>query len=136
LSFEGLLSFTVGTQTYDYYKQEVRRIAEDEKVINLANLPLVQGKSQISERICPPWLEVYQTLPRVFVEEKKRNENKSSSGLWTNIDKFAINCQRRLKYEQILRKKNKLSDHTSVCIPAPGLPEVILDDKDASKSLK
>ena len=70
------------------------------------------------------------------MEEKKRNENKSSSGLWTNIDKFAINCQRRLKYEQILRKKNKLSDHTSVCIPAPGLPEVILDDKDASKSLK
>lgn len=80
-----LLSFLVGTSTAIF-------LTDDEKVKqDIGNLPLVQGKSLLSETLCVPFLEEYQKIDPALWKSK---EGRNSASLQT-IRTFCMNCQKR-----------------------------------------
>lgn len=80
-----LLSFFIGTSTAIF-------LTDEEKVMqDIGTIPLVKGKSLISETLCTPFLKEYQKVDPALWKSK---EGRNSSSLQT-IQTFCRNCQKR-----------------------------------------
>jgi hypothetical protein len=97
----------------------------------ISELPLVPGKSLVSDALCE---ELSAELQKVIAEQNpsyKRLLRESKQGLeaksplafyMQGITSFCENCQRRAYREQELRQEQGLSSLEQVEIPAPGVP--------------
>jgi hypothetical protein len=107
-----MISSWFGFRSYDYASYN-RSEASWEAV---ADLPLCQGRSRISETLCPEWTKTTKTMiPEPFwkaLDDGKLRDERT----WTAIRRFSINCERRLSLESKLR--------TEQSIP-PGVPVVL-----------
>ena len=82
----------------------------------VANVPLVPGRSAISDEFCPDICQEYHSLHSP--EYWKHVE----SPILKNLSTFCRNCERRAAYEQKLRSENGLPPGAPVSIPPPGVP--------------
>lgn len=95
----------------------------------ISKIPLVQGRSAISDTICEDWVELtYDTIPPEFWHNLTHGEEEcklKDYGAWRAIRSFADNCVKRSRYEDALRRERGLDDGAPVAIPAPGVPEML-----------
>jgi len=101
---------------------------------DMADLPLVSGKSVYAEYICPP-------LIRSFETKRGGKWPVPSSGVRTKEDvsldiirSFAVNCLQRKKFEDALGDelnalslKGRGSKLGTVSVPEPGVPDIPID---------
>lgn len=117
----------------------------------IIKLPLVQGKSLVSETICDEWTKnVKHRVPKDFwkavemdsntakiMNTKKENDALSQSQIrirqgifWDAVLRFESACAKRKYFEDLIRKNQKGCSinerNTAVTIPSPGVPENIL----------
>jgi hypothetical protein len=110
---EGMFSLWVGFRSYDYashYRSEASWQA-------VADLPLCQGRSRISEALCPEWIQTTKTLiPEPFwnaLEDGKLRDERT----WTAIRNFSVNCERRLSMEAKLRNEQSIPPGVPLVLP-------------------
>jgi hypothetical protein len=97
----------------------------------LSELPLMEGKSQISDIFCPPLLRELRNLQA----EAKTSPNMTDllQRPQTEYLKYSLqfckNCVHRQRYESLLRQQSGLSETDPVNIPPPGVPrETTMED--------
>ena len=101
------------------YRFDLNTIANE-----LSQIPLFPGNSAVSREFCPDAVHMLNQLR----EESKRDGaiQKSLVDPHSNVLKavvnFSKNCERRNKYEDILRKEKGVSKDYRVAIPEPGVP--------------
>ena len=67
---------------------------------SLADIPLVSGKSKLSESLCNDWIQITKhQIPSAFWEYQKDNQNNGNSS-WKYIQRFADNCMQRQALEK------------------------------------
>jgi hypothetical protein len=81
-----------------------------------SGVPLVEGRSVLSDELCGDVVAKYLAL-KVGEEEEP-----VQSPMLQNIGLFVQNCQRRQAFEQRIRKDHGLDPLASVSIPPPGVP--------------
>ena len=121
----------------------------------ISRIPLVEGRSIVAETICEEWIDVaYNKVPNSFWKVVKTENDKSNDlqesimpnilntsdnkirladpRAWKAIADFAINCQKRKKFTDELRKKKDCGndDKDYLVLPSPGVPSNIVLDKD------
>ena len=112
--FDVSLSLFIGAIT-------TRKMTDLARILEgLSRVPLVQGRSVLSEELCGDFIRAYDvTKTRGF---DWSNENHNSNTL-TNIERFVKNCHARQNYEQDLRRSLGLNSEDPVTIPPPGVPQ-------------
>ena len=103
-----------------------------------ADIPLIQGRSLISEELCGDFLQEFQKFNRDTWDPNhpalsggEGNEVNTSTGFTSMVEGFVANCKRRSIYEDELRGEQGLREDEPVLIPSPGVPRdisVSLDD--------
>lgn len=87
-----------------------------------ADIPLVEGKSEISDKLCSDFIHIYhETIPSKFWTE-------NSDDSLTTITNFVKNCEKRHLYERRLRREMGLSNTTEVSLPSR-VPEMVEEDE-------
>ena len=72
---------------------------------SLADIPLVPGKSKLSESLCNDWIHITKhQIPSAFWEYQHDNQNNRNSS-WKYIQRFADNCVKRQSLEKDKMKK-------------------------------
>lgn len=92
-----------------------------EIVTRLADTPLVEGRSMISERLCKDAIVTFNKEPLEFWNKSRVPNLPSTIGINT-FHRFVNNCQSRASYEKDLRMQQGLSPEESVIVPSPGVP--------------
>ena len=102
---------------------------DKEKVFKTASeLPLVQGKSDVSDALCDDFIAHYETIRPDFWQDYS-GESGAESGLRA-ISDFVANCKKRQAFERILRREAGLGPSDPVSIPSGGVPRDVVDDYD------
>jgi hypothetical protein len=83
-----------------------------------ADIPLVPGRSAISDTLCSDFIENYKRLPKELWTPKKIHRDDVTKSIKT----FVENCQRRQRMERQLRYNAGLDENDAVDIPYPGVP--------------
>lgn len=105
---------------------------DKKKMLNeAAEIPLVEGRSLISDELCTNFMRHYATIP-----QDTWRKHRGTSDALTAIESFVVNCQRRQMLEQSLRHELGLQPGGSAqdyrpTIPSPGVPtdlDVVLAD--------
>ena len=108
---EGMFSLWVGYRCYDYASDSSR-----DSINAIAELPLCKGRSRVAEALCPEWIETTKThIPGSFwkaLAENKLQEERT----WAAIQKFSINCEKRLAAERITRKVSSMREDEPVVL--------------------
>ena len=106
----------------------------DEMVEEITKLPLCEGRSIVSDEVCPDLTKlINHDIPAEFWENLEGEDGSGNDGLentttWLNILKFCDNCVKRKVYEDKIRKKQMMQGTDEpVVIPHPGVPEDILE---------
>mmetsp|Transcript_14294 Transcript_14294/g.18035 ORF Transcript_14294/g.18035 Transcript_14294/m.18035 type:complete len:264 (+) Transcript_14294:49-840(+) len=117
LVFEGLFASWAGVRAY-----YVSSKGSDDIYEEIAKIPLSDGRSVISDKMCQQWVDTaYRQIPREFwfnLKEEKLNDNRT----WRAIGQFAQNCVMRDLYETKIRTEKGLPPDEPVLIPSPGVP--------------
>lgn len=110
---------------------------KDTMMKQASEIPLVQGRSLLSEELCHDFTVEFQKYSRDTWDANHpaltggvRSDNKRSE-FTSLIQGFVANCRRRSIYEQELRAEQGLREDEPVVVPAPGVPKdisVSLDD--------
>ncbi|KAL3801802.1 hypothetical protein HJC23_001198 [Cyclotella cryptica] len=112
-------------------------IDKDRLMKQFSEIPLVQGRSIISEELCSDFSEEFRKYKR---DTWDKNHPALSGGLGKGNEKsdfisvvegFVANCKRRSIYEKDIRTEQGLRENEPVVIPPPGVPRdipVTLDD--------
>lgn len=75
----------------------------------IAKIPLVPGRSALSDALCSEWVQTYRNIPVKFWNEPHPSQE------WRAIRLFAIHCQQRMEYEKRLQlNKTALSSDNTV----------------------
>ena len=132
---ESSLGFWVGVRTYSKLTEKDGGTFE-----GISKVPLVEGRSALSDGLCKEWINVSQRIPPEFWHNLKAedNSNLKSFQTWKAIRSFADNCVLRAKQEQTLRTKKSLGPDDPVGIPGPGVvtkdeAEYLVADMSTSK---
>ena len=97
---------------------------DKEKVFKTASeIPLIQGKSDVSDALCDDFIAHYETIRPEFWQ----NINSNESGLRA-ISDFVVNCKRRQALERTIRREAGLGPFDPVSIPSGGVPRDFGDD--------
>lgn len=98
-----------------------------------ADVPLVPGRSAVSEVLCEDFVANYKKIPkRVWT-----NNSVEGDDVTMNLKRFIDNCRRRQQVERQLRSDAMLDRHEPVAIPHPGVPrDLILDEEEESQKDK
>jgi hypothetical protein len=104
----------VGKRTY-----ETISTRQESNFSQIASIPLVPGRSALSDALCSSWVEAYRDVPLSFWKEKSTDKRE-----FNTIRLFAINCLQRQEYEKRLlrqRQPNAQEDESTaeVHIPLP-----------------
>lgn len=84
---------------------------------DMSTIPLVPGRSLVSDELCEDFISEYKRIPSEFWKEPHHNY----PSLYA-ISDFVLNCQKREAYERILRRDRNVSPADPVSIPRPGVP--------------
>lgn len=133
LSLDLFASVTVGAYTSLYFIDTSKLLRQ------AAELPLVEGRSLLSEELCPDFAKEFQTYPRETWEENDPSYGRESIELAPGgkpklasfIQSFVANCKRRAIYEEEMRSERGISENDPVNVPHPGVPrdfEISLDE--------
>eukprot|EP00980_Cylindrotheca_fusiformis_P013048 scaffold3267_cov140-Cylindrotheca_fusiformis.AAC.10 len=119
-AFDTVLSLMMAANISLYYT-DMQKIKQE-----LTDLPLVPGKSLVSDALCPDltaeWQKVVEEQNPAYRRLLAQNQD-TPLGLYMNgIKHFCENCQRRAYREQELRQEQGLSSKDPVEIPHPGIP--------------
>lgn len=87
-----------------------------------ADIPLVPGRSAVSDTLCSDFIENYKRLPKELWSSKKIQRDDVTK----SIKRFVENCQRRQQMERQLRYNAGLGENDVVDIPYPGVPEDLI----------
>ena len=71
----------------------------------IAKIPLVPGRSALSDALCSEWVQTYRNIPLQFWKEPHPSQE------WRAIRMFAIHCQQRMEYEKRLQRNQTSSDN-------------------------
>lgn len=112
-------------------------IDKDRLMKQFSEIPLVQGRSIISEELCRDFSDEFRKYKRVTWDNNHPalsgglgNGNEKSDFI-SGVEGFVANCRRRSIYEKDLRIEQGLKEDEPVIIPPPGVPRdipVTLDD--------
>lgn len=103
------------------------QVIDEEKLVNtVANLPLAEGRSIVSDEFCSTLQqEVVKRNPAVFTQ--------ADSAYLRGMYLFHQNCRKRQSYEATLREESGMSPNDPVSIPEGGVPsDYIMRDGDVS----
>jgi hypothetical protein len=90
----------------------------------ISNVPLVEGRSAVSDTLCADFIEQKKKLPKKLWKEY-------NDDAVTMLRKFIENCQRRTQYERQLRIERGLDPEEPVIIPPPGVPpDMVIEDEE------
>jgi len=94
---------------------------KEDMIKEVAEIPLVEGRSLISDELCHDFYEQYRHYPRQVFENTDDVLLKSISG-------FVRNCLKRQAYERQIQQQNQewSTDHNQqqrIYIPSPGVPQ-------------
>lgn len=111
-------------------------IDKDKLMRQASEIPLVQGRSLLSEELCSDFSVEFQKYSRDTWDPNHPALNggvggDSKTDFTSLIEGFVANCKRRSIYERELRVEQGLKDDDAVLIPPPGVPKdisVTLDD--------
>lgn len=87
----------------------------------LADIPLVEGRSVVSEEVCADAISTYYNNSKQFWH-KDRNPEENSTITLKLIEHFVRNCEKRKAYEAELKIQQGLSSTDPISIPSPGIP--------------
>lgn len=144
LIFETLFSLMVGRKCYDITVKE-----DGEMYDKVVKIPLVQGRSIISDKLCPEWIDrSYNQIPKKFwdnvsnqliedelsdssfMDSLQKSKTVSDPKTWNIIALFAENCKRREVFLQTVKNESDVvsqsDENTSKedrFIPSPGVSE-------------
>lgn len=144
LIFETLFSLMVGRKCYDITVKEDGEIYD-----KIVKIPLVQGRSIISDKLCPEWIDrSYNQIPKKFwdnvsnqliedelsdssfIDSLQKSKTVSDPKTWNTIALFAENCKRREVFLQTMKNESDFvsqsGEKTSKedrFIPSPGVSE-------------
>ncbi len=93
LGIHGLVSFEVGSNVTYFFFLKKKYTYED-----LVKLPLVEGRSVVSEALCPDYIKAYRSIQSKGFDWSRSNYKESQL-----ISTFVLNCKRRQAYEEKLR---------------------------------
>lgn len=106
----------VGKRTY-----EIISTRQESSFSQIASIPLVPGRSVISDVLCPSWVETYRNVPLSFWKEKSGDMREFRA-----IRLFAIHCQQRMEYEKRLLREHRSDScekenikETNIALPFP-----------------
>eukprot|EP00814_Leptocylindrus_danicus_P008220 CAMPEP_0116006322 /NCGR_PEP_ID=MMETSP0321-20121206/1665_1 /TAXON_ID=163516 /ORGANISM="Leptocylindrus danicus var. danicus, Strain B650" /LENGTH=242 /DNA_ID=CAMNT_0003474865 /DNA_START=147 /DNA_END=875 /DNA_ORIENTATION=+ len=93
--FETFVGTYIGTQTYQFIHRQ--RVEEGEENIyqQLAQIPLVEGESIVSDTLCADWLSAHKNVPQSVWDSSSDDDDSSAFQIRKAIDTFAQNCIRR-----------------------------------------
>jgi hypothetical protein len=119
-----LLSLLVGASTALFLTDEVKMQND------LANIPLVKGRSLVSEELCSDFIREYNRLPKQSWSSGNDAENRSLNA----IGNFVGNCQKRNRL--VLHRRNDgLELEEALKIPDPGVLQNLSDITSEEASL-
>ncbi|EED95009.1 predicted protein [Thalassiosira pseudonana CCMP1335] len=104
---------------------------KDKMMHQFSEIPLVQGRSLISEELCHDFSAEFQKYnpntwdknhPALSGSSGMNDEKSDFVGL---IEGFVANCKRREIYEGELRREQGLREDEPVIVPSPGVPRDI-----------
>ena len=99
---------------------------DKEKVFKTASeIPLIQGKSDVSDALCDDFITHYETIRPDFWQN---NTNSDGERGLRAISDFVVNCKRRQALERRLRREAGLGPFDPVSIPSGGVPSDFGDD--------
>jgi len=137
-TFFNLLGFAIDA-TVSFYIAVFVSIRNPGKIMNeIAKIPLIEGRSRVSDEFCPEFLHELQEMQKDVLEDNnamqadalKNPESVALKGLL----EFCHNCKQRAAYENQLRQQLGLSDSDPVSIPPPGVPVTATSDPVLSPS--
>lgn len=109
---EGSFAIWLGTRSYNLIS-EMSRDTYD----MIAEIPLVAGRSIISENLCKEWIDVsHNTIPSAFWENVDAGTVKSPT-TWRAIQKLCDSCVKRGIYEKQIRQERLIPDNLPVSLP-------------------
>ena len=124
-AFDAVLSLMVGANVSMYFtdKDSIRK--------QIAELPLVSGRSLTADTLCDDLVEelrtvrgeknpAYERLERISRE--KVTEPTNASFFMEGIVLFCQNCERRRYFERCIREESGMAKSIPVKIPSPGVP--------------
>lgn len=107
-------------------------VDKDRMIKEASEIPLVQGRSLVSEQLCQDFSLEFQKYSRDSWDENHPAlrhggiDRSRKSDVTSLLEGFVANCKKRSIYEQKLRVEWGLRDDEPVVIPAPGVPKDIL----------
>eukprot|EP00579_Thalassiosira_antarctica_P019782 CAMPEP_0201953164 /NCGR_PEP_ID=MMETSP0904-20121228/1635_1 /ASSEMBLY_ACC=CAM_ASM_000553 /TAXON_ID=420261 /ORGANISM="Thalassiosira antarctica, Strain CCMP982" /LENGTH=303 /DNA_ID=CAMNT_0048496981 /DNA_START=27 /DNA_END=938 /DNA_ORIENTATION=- len=132
LSLDSFVSVSIGAYASMWF------VDKDKMMNQFASIPLVEGRSLLSEALCEDFTREFQKFDR---QTWYKNHPSLSDGGYSDddgdtdfrytIQGFVANCRRRAIYEEEMRKERGLTNSEPVVIPSPGVPRdisVSLDD--------
>jgi len=108
------LSLWTGVSVTSYMINAKELLGQFEK------MPLIEGRSVLSEELCPDFTAVYKDI-----RDKHKydwNNPKRSNDAINTIQNFVKNCEKRKACEKSLRMQQGLTSNIPVAIPSPGVP--------------
>jgi hypothetical protein len=119
--FEGTFTFWAGWRAY----HATLSMQSNEMYNELASIPLCQGKSHVSDTLCPDFIKLTNdSIPLEFwYNVNDGNADLKNKDTLKAIFTFSQNCTKRKKFESLI--SNGKDD--GVYIPSPGVPPNILE---------
>lgn len=87
----------VGRRTYETISN-----GQENSFTQIASIPLVPGRSVISDALCPSWVDAYRDIPLSFWKQISADAREFKA-----IRLFAIHCQQRQEYEKRLLQQRR-----------------------------
>ena len=123
--FDGTLSLMMAASVSMAYT-DVDRIRNQ-----LIELPLVEGKSLVSDVLCQDVLDELKRVKdsqdpayqRLTSSSKINQQNTPAQQYLEGIIKFAEHCERRKAFEHSYRQERGMRPNEPVMVPAPGIPK-------------
>mmetsp|Transcript_43568 Transcript_43568/g.105646 ORF Transcript_43568/g.105646 Transcript_43568/m.105646 type:complete len:287 (-) Transcript_43568:1647-2507(-) len=102
---EGMFSLWVGFRCYDYSSHQSQSTWQA-----VADIPLCQGRSRVSDALCPDWVETtHKEVPTEFWDAVSDGTVRDPQ-TWNAIRSFSMNCERRWQIERQIRREQGLRD--------------------------
>lgn len=120
----GFFGFLIDTTLSLFVGANVSWVMTDKEQIRniLTEVPLVDGRSVISDELCMDAITAHNKLPKQFWT-KDRDPNNPNTTTLNLIHTFVRNCGKRMSYEKDLRMQQGLPPNAPVSIPVPGVPK-------------
>lgn len=111
-------------------------VDKDKMMDQFQNMPLVEGRSLLSEELCADFTREFQRFDRQTWDANHPslsggsgrvlvNSNDGESNFRDTIEGFVANCRRREIYEDELRSGQGMGDTEPVVVPSGGVPRNI-----------